>query len=69
MSQEKAEWVTMRGVCAFFGCPKPVNQSTVYRWIQKGILPPAVKIGGMHRWRKSDLQAVYDKMVSGEVQA
>lgn len=35
------------------------STSTIYRWIEKGLFPKPIKIGGMARWRKAD----YDKFV------
>lgn len=66
MSHPADEWLNMRGVCAFFGCPKPLHQSTIYRWIANGVLPRPKKIGGINRWRKADLQAVFDQMVEAQ---
>ncbi len=32
--------------------------STFWRRVQDGTIPPAIKIGGMSRWRRSEIEAV-----------
>ena len=33
-----------------------MGRSTFWREVKKGTVPPAIKIGGLTRWRVSDLQ-------------
>jgi predicted DNA-binding transcriptional regulator AlpA len=37
-------------VCALFGGTKPINPSTLYRNIKKGLIPRPYKVGGSSRW-------------------
>jgi predicted DNA-binding transcriptional regulator AlpA len=50
-------------VCRYFGGSKPINPSTLYRNIRKGIYPKAVKIGGLSRWLRTECEAVLRAMV------
>ena len=34
------------------------GRSTLWRWAAEGIVPKPLKIGGMSRWRQSDIEAV-----------
>ena len=46
-----------REAAAVLGCAR----SSVWRWVNAGILPKPLKIGGMSRWRQSDIEAVIAK--------
>lgn len=46
-----------RDAAAMLGC----GRSTLWRWAAEGVLPKPIKIGGMSRWRKSDIEAVIAK--------
>lgn len=37
------------------------GRSTLWRWAADGIIPKPLKIGGMSRWRQSDIEAVIAK--------
>lgn len=37
------------------------GRSTLWRWAAEGIVPKPLKIGGMSRWRQSDIEAVIAK--------
>jgi predicted DNA-binding transcriptional regulator AlpA len=37
------------------------GRSTLWRWAAEGTVPKPLKIGGMARWRQSDIQAVIAK--------
>ena len=37
------------------------GRSTLWRWAAEGIIPKPLKIGGMSRWRQSDIEAVIAK--------
>jgi excisionase family DNA binding protein len=47
-------FMSVREVAAHFGC----GVSTVWRWDRTGVLPKSVKIGGMTRWRRSEIDAL-----------
>jgi predicted DNA-binding transcriptional regulator AlpA len=49
-----------RDAAALLGC----GRSTLWRWSAEGVIPRPLKIGGMSRWRLSDLQAVIDAAVA-----
>lgn len=42
---------------ALLGCSK----ATFWRLIAKGMIPPPIKIGGMSRWKVSDVQALIEQ--------
>lgn len=54
----------IREVCRFFGGgERPLDQSTIYRWVRAGKLPPAVRMGPLTlRWRRADCQRTLDEM-------
>lgn len=60
--------LTMRDVCRFFGgSNKPVDRSTIYRWIQQGKLAPSIHMTSKtQRWRLSDCQRALDVMAGKE---
>ena len=37
------------------------GKSTIWRWASEGVIPRPLKIGGMSRWKMSDLEAVIAK--------
>lgn len=37
------------------------GRSTFWRWASEGVIPKPLKIGGMSRWKLSELQAVIAK--------
>ena len=37
------------------------GKSTIWRWASEGVIPRPLKIGGMSRWKLSDLEAVIAK--------
>jgi predicted DNA-binding transcriptional regulator AlpA len=37
------------------------GRSTLWRWAAGGTIPKPLKIGGMSRWRQSDIEAVIAK--------
>lgn len=47
--------------------PRPLAQqlgignSTLWRWVKKGILPPPIRIGGIAGWRPSDIETTLEK--------
>lgn len=58
------EMLGIREVCQFFGgAERPLDQSTIYRWVRLGKIPPAVRMSANTlRWRRSDCQKALDVM-------
>ena len=46
-----------RDAATALGC----SRSTLWRWSADGTVPKPLKIGGMTRWKKSDLESVIAK--------
>jgi predicted DNA-binding transcriptional regulator AlpA len=46
-----------REAAAVLGCAR----SSVWRWAAEGIIPKPLKIGGMSRWRHSEIEAVIEQ--------
>lgn len=46
--------MTAPEVAEHFGC----NVSTVWRWAKQGILPKPIKIAGITRWRRPEIEAL-----------
>ena len=46
--------LTDRESAAMIGC----GRSTYWRYVNQGIVPKPLKIGGMSRWRQSEIAAV-----------
>jgi len=46
-----------RTAAQVLGC----GRSTLWRWAAEGVIPKPLKIGGVSRWKLSDLQAVIEK--------
>lgn len=38
-----------------------VSEPTFWRWVKNGILPKAVKLGGMSRWPRSEILEVIER--------
>jgi hypothetical protein len=56
----------IRFVRGFFGGrDTPLDSSTVYRWIGRGLIPPPEEMGKISRWRLSKLrearQRIFDR--------
>lgn len=64
MTNPGDDLLTLREVCSFFGGTEtPLDSSTIYRWIRKGVIPPAIRMSAKHmRWKRSDLQKALDAM-------
>jgi len=41
------------------------SKSTYWRLVAKGAIPPPIKIGGMSRWKVSDVQALIEQSAQG----
>lgn len=35
-----------------------VSRTTIWRWVKTGVLPKPVKLGGLVRWRREEIEAV-----------
>ena len=58
------ELLTLREVALLFGGSRPLNPSTVWRWVKSGRLPRPVKLGrGTVRWIRSEVEATLRRMV------
>lgn len=64
MANPGDDLLTLREVCAFFGGTNtPLDSSTIYRWIRKGVIPSGIRMSAKHmRWKRSELQAALDAM-------
>lgn len=38
-----------------------ISEPTFWRWVKQGILPKAVKLGGMSRWPRSEILEVIEQ--------
>jgi excisionase family DNA binding protein len=34
-----------------------VSAKSIYKWMDEGNFPPSIRLGHMHRWRESDIEA------------
>lgn len=65
MTDSVDDLLTIREVCSFFGGTKPLDQSTIYRWVRQGRLPKAIRVGPLIlRWRRSEIQQALDTMAA-----
>ncbi len=46
-----------REAASILGCAR----SSLWRWASDGTVPQPLRIGGMTRWRQSDIQGVIDR--------
>jgi predicted DNA-binding transcriptional regulator AlpA len=50
--------------CRFFGGSRPIDPSTLYRGIRKGLFPRPVKIGpGSSRWLRQECEAAMAALI------
>ena len=49
--------LTDREVAAILGC----SRSSLWRWAADGTVPRPLRIGGMSRWRQSDIKGLIDQ--------
>jgi predicted DNA-binding transcriptional regulator AlpA len=52
-------------VSRLFGGSRPLNSSTVYRHIRRGLIPKPVRVGGSSRWLREECEAALQAMVNG----
>jgi excisionase family DNA binding protein len=48
-----------RDVAELLGC----GRSTVWRWVADGVLARPIKVGGLTRWRREDIDAAVERAV------
>ena len=67
MSEPGEEMLSIGEVCRFLGGnERPLDQSTVYRWVRQKKIPPPVRMGPLTlRWRKTELLKAIDTMAKG----
>jgi predicted DNA-binding transcriptional regulator AlpA len=53
-----------REVCRYFGGSRPLNPSTLYRAIRKGLVPKPVKVGGSSRWLREECQSALEALIA-----
>ena len=44
------------------GDEKPLDASTIHKWVRKGWLPRQVKIGRLSRWREHEVEAALERL-------
>jgi predicted DNA-binding transcriptional regulator AlpA len=60
------EMLDREAVCAFFGGNRPIDPSTLYRWIRTKRIPGPVKVGpGSSRWLRAECEAALQRMADG----
>lgn len=55
MTTQQVPLIPARSVRERFG---GISNMTLWRWVQRGILPPPVKINTRNYWRETDVDAV-----------
>jgi excisionase family DNA binding protein len=59
----KNKLLNVKEVAELFGC----GVSTIWRWTQNGILPRPIRIGGITRWHRNEIEKVlHSKSLKGE---
>ena len=55
----------IRAVCRLFGGTRPLNPSTVYKGIKRGVFPAPIPVGGPHtsRWLRSECEAALAQII------
>jgi predicted DNA-binding transcriptional regulator AlpA len=54
----------MKAVCSLFGGTRPLNPSTIYKGIKRGIFPAPISIGPQtSRWLESECQAALTRII------
>ena len=63
------ELKSTRWACEFWGGDRPVNPSTLWRWVREGKIPPPRKIGkNVNRFVKAEQVAARERMLKQAVQ-
>ncbi len=57
--------LSMPDLCGLYGgSERPLNPSTVYRWIAQGLFPRPIKLGGgTSRWIESECEATVERAI------
>jgi prophage regulatory protein len=51
-----------RAVCRLLGGSRPINPSSLWRWIKAGRFPKPIAVGPqVRRWRRSDVEATLQR--------
>lgn len=48
------EWMTTDDLASHFSC----SRSTIWRWVKGGVIPAPRRLGGLNRWRRSEIEAL-----------
>jgi len=57
------ELMDINDVCRFFGGTRPLDKSTIFRWIKEGRIAPSIKMSGrVQRWRRSECENILATM-------
>lgn len=56
--------IDLRECCRLLGGNRPLNPSTLYRYVAKGLWPRPAKVGGNSRWIKSECDEALAKMIA-----
>ena len=65
LAKSADDLMNWRETCVFFGGTKPIDISTLRRWVRKGRIPQPIKFGPRFtRWRRGECQAVLDRMTA-----
>lgn len=64
MKDTDNDLVTINAACEILGGKEaPLNPSTLYKGIKRGVFPAPLKLGpGTSRWRRSELLAVLESV-------
>jgi predicted DNA-binding transcriptional regulator AlpA len=58
------ERLDLKAVCEFFGGTRPIDPSTLYRNIAKGLYPAPIKVSpGSSRWLRSECEAAMQAII------
>jgi predicted DNA-binding transcriptional regulator AlpA len=70
MSELVSEMLSLEEVCRFFGGgTRPLDKSTIYRWVRNGRLAKPILMGEgsvsrTSRWRRTDCQKTLDAIIA-----
>ena len=63
MTQSEDAMLSINEVCRLVGGDKPLDKSTIYRWVRAGKFPKPKRIGPrLTRWSKADCLAALAAM-------
>ena len=58
-TQAHEKLLSVKEIAAAYGC----SVTTIWRRVSDGTLPKPIKIGGMSRWKSSEIEEVVDRAV------